>query len=425
MNEAPLSALFAILAVLIMLSAFFSGSETALMSINRYRLRHLARGGHRGARLAEALLQRPDRLIGLILLGNNLVNFTASSLATLIALRIGGAYTVAIAIGIFTLVVLIFAELAPKTLAALRPRKLAFPAAYIYYPLLKLTLPFVWLINTFANGFLRLFGVRPDEGDGQSLSSGELRTVVAEAGAMIPKRHQKMLLSILDLESVTVMDIMVPRQDIFAIDLDDDWDTIREQIRVSQHTRVPVYRGELDQVIGVLHLRQVVRVLAENKLTRELLPTLARDAYFVPESTPLNKQLLNFQGLKRRVGLVVDEYGDIQGLVTLEDILEEIVGEFTSDPNATHRDIFQDADGSFVVHGNLSIRTLNKLMRWSLPTKGAKTLSGLIIEFLETIPERGTGLKMAGLSMEIVKMSGTTIRTVRVRPLPADADAGS
>lgn len=421
MNQVPLSALFAILGVLILLSAFFSGSETALMSINRYRLRHLARSGHRGARLAEALLRRPDRLIGLILLGNNLVNFTASSLATLIALRIGGAYTLAISIGVFTLVVLIFAELAPKTLAALRPRKLAFPAAYVYYPLLKVTLPFVWLINTFANGLLRLFGVRTDEGDGQSLSSGELRTVVAEAGAMIPKRHQKMLLSILDLENVTVMDIMVPRQDIFAIDLDDDWDTIREQIRVSQHTRVPVYRGELDQVIGVLHLRQVVRVLAENKLTRELLPTLARDAYFVPESTPLNKQLLNFQGLKRRVGLVVDEYGDIQGLVTLEDILEEIVGEFTSDPNATHRDIFQDADGSFIVHGNLSIRALNKLMKWSLPVKGAKTLSGLIIEFLETIPERGTGLKMAGLSMEIVKMSGTTIRTVRVRPLPAAA----
>ncbi len=416
MNDVPLSYLFGIMAVLIVMSAFFSGSETALMSINRYRLRHLARSGNRGARLAETLLSRPDRLIGLILLGNNLVNFTASSLATVIALRIGGTYTVAISIGIFTLVVLIFAELAPKTLAALQPRKMALPAAYVYYPLLKVTFPFVWLINTFANGTLWLLGVRSDGNDGHSLSSGELRTVVAEAGAMIPKRHQKMLLSILDLESVTVDDIMVPRQDIFAIDLEDDWDTIREQIRNSQHTRVPIYRGELDQVIGVLHMRQVVRALAEGQLTADSLPALARDAYFVPESTPLNKQLLNFQGLKRRVGLVVDEYGDIQGLVTLEDILEEIVGEFTSDPNATHRDIFQDSDGSFVVHGTVNVRALNRLMKWSLPTAGAKTLSGLIVEFLETIPEPGTGLKIEGLAMEIVKISGNMIRTVRVIP---------
>ncbi|NNF52598.1 MAG: HlyC/CorC family transporter [Gammaproteobacteria bacterium] len=419
MSDMPLAHLFGIMAVLIAMSAFFSGSETALMSINRYRLRHLARSGHRGARLAETLLKRPDRLIGLILLGNNLVNFTASSLATVIALRIGGTYTVAISIGIFTLVVLIFAELAPKTLAALKPRKLALPAAYIYYPLLKVTFPFVWLINVFANGILWLFGVRSDEGDGHSLSTGELRTVVAEAGAMIPKRHQKMLLSILDLENVTVDDIMVPRQDIFAVDLDDDWDTIREQIQHSQHTRVPIFRGDLDQVIGVLHMRQVVRALAEGQLTADSLPSLARDAYFVPESTPLNKQLLNFQGSKRRVGLVVDEYGDIQGLVTLEDILEEIVGEFTSDPNATHRDIFRDANGSYIVHGNMNVRALNRLMKWSLPIDGAKTLSGLIVEFLETIPEPGTGLKIAGLAMEIVKISDNTVRTVRVFP-PAE-----
>ncbi len=421
MNEIPLNYLFGILAVLIAMSAFFSGSETALMSINRYRLRHLARSGNRGARLAEALLSRPDRLIGLILLGNNLVNFTASSLATMIALRIGGTYTVAIAIGIFTLVVLIFAELAPKTLAALHPRKLALPAAFVYYPLLKVTFPFVWLINTFANGTLRLIGVRPDDADGHSLSSAELRTVVAEAGAMIPKRHQKMLLSILDLENVTVDDIMVPRQDIFAIDLDDDWQTILEQIRNSQHTRVPIFKGDLDNVIGILHMRQVVRALAEGQLSARSLPAMARDAYFVPESTPLNKQLLNFQGIKRRVGLVVDEYGDIQGLVTLEDILEEIVGEFTSDPNATHRYVFPDADGSYIVHGNISVRTLNRLMKWSLPTRGAKTLSGLIVEYLETIPETGTGVKIAGLMMEIVKISGNTVRTVRVRPFARKA----
>ena len=226
-----------------------------------------------------------------------------------------------------------------------------------------------------------------------------------------------MLLSILDLENVTVDDIMVPRQDISAIDLEEDWETVREQIRNNQHTRVPIYRGDLDNVIGILHMRQVVRAMSEGRLNLETLPTLARDAYFVPESTPLNKQLLNFQGVKRRVGLVVDEYGDIQGLVTLEDILEEIVGEFTSDPNASHRDVFQDADGSYVIHGNMNVRTLNRLMKWKLPTTGAKTLNGLIVEFLETIPEPGTSLRIAGVSMEIIKISGNTVKTVRVRTL--------
>ncbi len=420
----PLSYLFGAMAVLIGLSAFFSGSETALMSINRYRLRHLARSGNHGARFAELLLRRPDRLIGLILLGNNLVNFSASSLATVIALRIGGDYALAISVGVFTLVVLIFAELAPKTLAALHPREVALPAAFIYFPLLKVTYPVVWLINTIANGVLLLFGVRAEEMTSDSLSSAELRIVVAEAGALIPKRHQKMLLSILDLENVTVDDIMVPRQDISAIDLDDDWDTVLEQIRNSQHTRVPIYRGELDNVKGILHMRQVVRAMSEGRLSYETLPTLARDAYFVPESTPLNKQLLNFQGVRRRVGLVVDEYGDIQGLVTLEDILEEIVGEFTSDPNATNRDVFRDSDGSYVVSGNMNVRTLNRLMKWKLPTKGPKTLNGLIVEFLETIPEPGTSLRIAGLSMEIVKISDNTVKTVRVKALRDARPAG-
>ncbi len=420
----PLSYLFGAMAVLIGLSAFFSGSETALMSINRYRLRHLARSGNHGARFAELLLRRPDRLIGLILLGNNLVNFSASSLATVIALRIGGDYALAISVGVFTLVVLIFAELAPKTLAALHPREVALPAAFIYFPLLKVTYPVVWLINTVANGVLLLFGVRAEEMTSDSLSSAELRIVVAEAGALIPKRHQKMLLSILDLENVTVDDIMVPRQDISAIDLDDDWDTVLEQIRNSQHTRVPIYRGELDNVKGILHMRQVVRAMSEGRLSHETLPTLARDAYFVPESTPLNKQLLNFQGVRRRVGLVVDEYGDIQGLVTLEDILEEIVGEFTSDPNATNRDVFRDSDGSYVVSGNMNVRTLNRLMKWKLPTKGPKTLNGLIVEFLETIPEPGTSLRIAGLSMEIVKISDNTVKTVRVKALRDARAAG-
>lgn len=429
MSSVPLTTLFIALGILIFLSAFFSGSETALMTLNRYRLRHLARAGHRGAQLAERLLQRPDRLIGLILLGNNLVNFTASSLATLIALRIGGEAAVAIAVGLFTMVVLIFAEVMPKTLAALRPEALAFPAAWIYTPLLRLTYPLVWAVNTIANGMLRLVGVNSDDSELSHLSSEELRTVVAEAGAMIPKRHQKMLLSVLDLEKVTVEDIMVPRAEIIGIDLSQDWDEVVPQLLESQHSRLPVWQGDIDDMLGVVHLRRLLRPLARNELTREQLNQLMRDPYYVPEGTPLNKQLLNFQRLKRRIALVVDEYGDILGLVTLEDLLEEIVGEFTSDPAAAARDIFPEPDGAFLVNGTANVRQLNRALALQLPTDGPKTLNGLITEHLEAIPEPGTGLLLAGYPVEIVAVSNNQVKTARIRPwkvqLPTPESDGS
>lgn len=330
--ETPLGLLFGVLAFLILLSAFFSGSETALMSINRYRLRHRARHGHRAARIAEALLARPDRLIGLILLGNNFANIMASSLVTVIAIRIGGQGAIAIGAGLLTLVILIFAEVAPKTMAALRPERVAFPAAFVYYGLLKVAYPLVWLVNLMANGVLRVLGVRIDQEGGSALSREELRTVVAEAGALLPGRNRDMLVSILDLEWVTVDDIMVPRSEIAGIDLEDDWDHIQEQLEESHHTRLVLYRGELDNTVGILHLRKIIADLANGELTVESLEKRARDAYFVPEGTPLHRQLMNFQRVRRRVALVVDEYGDIQGLVTMDDILEEIVGEFTTDP---------------------------------------------------------------------------------------------
>jgi len=418
MEQPSLGLLFAALAGLLILAAFFAGSETALMSVNRYRLRHRASEGSRGARLAEALLARPDRLIGLILLLSTLVNVAAPMLVGFIALRLGGEFFVAFGAALLAFVLLIFCEVAPKTYGALHAERLALPAAFIYTPLLFLLYPFVWFTNLLANGVLRMFGVSRQVA-ANSLSSEELRTVVAEAGAMIPRRHQQMLVSILDLENATVEDIMVPRNEIVGIDIDDDWDRILEQLRQSQHTRLPVYQGEIDRIIGLLHMKQVVHELARGRLERETLAAAAgaREAYFVPSGTTLNTQLLNFQRNKRRMAFVVDEYGDIQGLVTIEDILEEIVGEFTSDPaTMMHKDVHAEADGSFVANASATIRALNRSMRWNLPTDGPKTLNGLIVEFLETIPEPGTTLKMADYMLEVLQTGDNAIKTVRIRP---------
>ena len=416
MNDIPLGTLFALLFLLLLISAFFSSTETAMMSINRYRLRHRARQGHRSARLAEALLQRPDRLIGLILLGNNFANIFASSLVTIIALRLGGQGAIAIGAGLLTLVILIFAEVAPKTLAALHPERLALPAALIYYPLLKLTYPIVWLVNLMANGVLRLLRVDISHVQGHALSHEELRTVVSEAGAMIPKRHQRMLISVLELQDVTVDDIMVPRNEIDGLDLEDDWEDLLEQLTESRHTRVPLFRGDLDHVAGILHLRSILGELRDGELTREHLAAKALEPYFVPEGTPLHTQLVNFQRAKRRLAFVVDEYGDIQGLVTLDDILEEIVGEYTTDPANVYREVQPEADGSFMLSGTANVRELNRMMGWRLPTDGPKTLNGLIVERLEHIPQAGAALQLAGYQLEIVQTADNAVRTVRLRP---------
>jgi Mg2+/Co2+ transporter CorB len=418
MTSPPLSVLFAALALLLILAAFFAGSETALMSLNRYRLRHQANAGNRGARLAEALLAKPDRLIGLILLLSTIANVTAPMLVGFIALRLGGEFMVAGGAVTLTLVLLIFCEVAPKTYGAVHPERLALPAAYIYTPLLLVLYPFVWATNLLANGVLRVLGSSQQQAS-NSLSSEELRTVVAEAGAMIPHRHQQMLVSILDLENATVEDIMVPRTEIVGIDVDDDWDKVLEQLRQSQHTRLPVYEGEIDHIIGVLHMKRVVHELARGRLDRDGLieASNSRDAYFVPSGTTLNMQLLNFQRDRRRMAFVVDEYGDIQGLVTLEDILEEIVGEFTTDPaTMMHKDVHREADGSYVANASTTVRALNRSMRWNLPTDGPKTLNGLIVEFLETIPEPGTTLKLKDYMLEVLQTGENAIKTVRIRP---------
>ena len=420
MSDAPTSTLVILLLGLLVLIAFFAGTEVALLTINRYRLRHRAAGGDRAAVLAEKLVKQPDRWLGVNLLWITLTTMFAPTVGTVLALRYGGDVLLTITtigLGLFTLV---FCELAPKIYAALRPERVALPASYIYRPLLYVSWPFVWVANQLANGFLRILGLSPSKVAAHSLSTEELRTVVAEAGALVPQRHQQMLLSILDLEKVTVDDIMVPRTEVVGLDVNDDWDQILAQLRQSQHTRIPVYDGELDNIVGMLHMKLVARELSRGPLDRDMLIELARarEAYFVPEGTPLNTQLLNFQRQKRRIALVVDEYGDVQGLVTLEDILEEIVGEFTTDPaNMMHKDVHVDADGSFVVNASASVRALNRAMHWNLPTDGPKTLNGLIVEYLEAIPEPGTSLKIRNYAVEVLQTGENAIKTVRISPL--------
>ena len=384
------------------------------MTLNRYRLRHLSRHGNRGARRAERLLERPDRLIGIILLGNNFVNIFASSIATLIALRLGGQGAIAAATGLLTLTILIFAEVAPKTLAALRPERVAFPAAFVLGPLLKLLYPLVWLTNMLANTLLRSLGVNPTEGGQTALSREELRTVVNETGAMIPRRHQRMLLGILDLDQATVDDIMIPRNEVVGIDLGDDWSRITEQIARSEYTRLPVFEGGVDTIRGILHVRRVLTAMLDGVLTRERLLEHVREPYFVPEGTPLHQQMLNFQSERRRIGLIVDEYGEFHGLVTLEDILEEIVGEFTTDPAEAIRDIHRQPDGSYLAAGSASVRELKRLLGWDLPAEGPKTLNGLILEQLETIPEPGISLLIDGHPVTVLQAEENRVKVARL-----------
>ena len=386
-----------------------------MMALNRYRLRHLARSGHRGARRASHLLERPDRLIGLILLGNNFVNIAASSLATVLALRLFGEAGIAVAAGLLTLVILIFAEVAPKTFAALHPERVAFPAAHILTVLLMVLQPLVVAVNWMANGVLRMLRLSPADADRDALSREELRTVVAEAGALIPRRHRQMLMGVLDLEKVTVEDIMIPRQEINAIDLDDPPSEILEQITHAQHTRLPLYRGDVNEIEGILHLRRVLAPPHEDGLA-EYLRAQASEPYFIPAGTPLSTQLLNFQRAHERIGLIVDEYGEIEGLATLEDLLEEIVGQFTTDPTDHSPDVHPQPDGTFLVDGSAYLRELNRTMQWELPIEGPKTMNGLIVEHLGAIPEPGTSLMIAGYPIEILQTTGNTVRTARIVP---------
>lgn len=415
MHSIPIGILFGLLVFLIFLSAFFSASEIAVMSINRYRLKHLSDSGNSAAKKVSLLLEHPDRLLGVILLGNNLVNNFAAAIATLLAIRLYGESAIYASTVMLTIVILIFAEVGPKTLAVIKPEKIAFPAAFVLKPLQTVSYPVTWLINIIANQMLRIVGVSLKERS-HELSGDELRVAVKEAGALIPKSHQTMLLGILDLEKTTVEDVMVPRNRIQGIDLDQEWDGVVDQIMNSRYTRLPVYHSSLDNIVGTLHLRKALNLAGSKNLTPEALEKIIAEPYFIPKGTPLNTQLLNFRAARKRRGLVVNEYGDILGLVALEEILEEIVGEFTVGALGISDDFRAQDDGSYMVKGSASLRDLNRRLGWHLPTNESKTLNGLITEYLETIPESGTSIMLSGYTVDIIRTKGTAIEIARVIP---------
>ncbi len=421
MNDAPLWLLCSLLVGLLIASGFFSGSETGMMSLNRYRLKHLAKK-QSGARRAQRLLKRPDRLIGIILIGNNAVNILASITASLICTRLfGPELGILVATVSLTLLLLIFSEVTPKTIAALHPEQVAFPASHILKPLLKLFYPLVWLVNHASNALVRLLGFNPNKRPDDSLSTEELRTVVDEsADEDIPYRDQNMLLGILDLEKVTVNHIMVPRGEIVGLNLDDDLETLLEQIVNTEHTRLPIYTGDINKVHGFLHMRRVSRMLrgGDGSLTKEAIKRFTRETYFIPSATPLNVQLINFQKNKRRIGLVVDEYGEIEGLVTLDDILEEIVGEFTTSQVQMEDEIFAQSDGSYIIDGAATIRDINKATGWELPVEGPKTLNGLVLEQLERFPDGLACIRSAAYYFEITGLAENMVASVKVWQSP-------
>lgn len=415
MTHLSLEFLFSLLGILILLSAFFSGSETALMRLNRYRLLHLVKSNHAGAKLAHTLLQKPDRLIGLILLGNNFINIFASSVATIIALRLYGEAGIAIAAGLLTFIILIFSEVAPKTWAASHPERLAFFASIIYTPLLKIFYPLVWVINTLSNQLLKLLGIDVNNTSDKPMEHEELRTVVTEAGSLIPQEHKEMLLGILDLEQASVEDIMIPINEIHGIDLDDEPDEIKKQLLNAPYSILPIFRTNVDNILGYIRTKNVLSLITNEGFNLDHLADVQRDAYYIPNNTSLYQQLINFQQNKQRLAIVINEYGNILGLITLQDVLEEVIGEFTTDPSDSSPDIQKKSDGTLFINGNITIRDLNRSLSWALPTGGPKTLNGLILEYLESIPEQGTSLKIHNHPLEIVQMEGNAVKLVKTK----------
>ncbi len=427
MNEAPTLILLLSMLALLLIIAFSSGTEVAMLSVNRYRVKHRAHEGHSTAKVLEKLLQKPDDWLGANLVILAAASSFASSIATILAQRTGRSYAVPAAVVVLTVVMIVFCELAPKIYAAARPDPVALSSARIYRVLVLVARPLIWVTSKAAYGLLMVVGVGRSSRASQALSTEELRSVVVEAGPMIPARHRQMLLSILDLGQITVNDIMIPRQEISGIDVRENWDDLLDQLRLTPHTRLPVYEGELDNIVGILHMKRVAQELARGTLTRDRLIEIARgrEPYFVPEETSLNVQLSHFQRNRRRLAFVVNEYGDIEGLVTLEDILEEIVGEFTTDPaTVLHKDIHLERPGVYIVNASATIRAVNRSLQWHLPTDGPKTINGLLLERLETIPDPGTVLRVEGYLFEVLQIADNAIRTVRIQT-PAGSTAAS
>ncbi|WP_157968113.1 HlyC/CorC family transporter [Edaphovirga cremea] len=418
MEHISTGTLIIILVIMVVVSAYFSASETGMMTLNRYRLRHQAKQGNRAARRVEKLLTHPDRLISLVLIGNNLVNILASALATIVGIRLYGDAGVAIATGILTFVILLFAEVLPKTFAALNPERIAFPSSLLLIPLQKLMLPLVWVLNTISRLIMRMCGIKSNVRLSDAISKDELRTIVNESQSQISRRNQDMLISVLDLEKVSVGDIMVPRNEIVGIDINDDWKSIMRQLTHSPHGRIVLYRDSLDDAIGMLRVREAYRLMIEKKeFNKENLLRAADEIYFIPEGTPLNIQLVKFQRNKEKVGIIVDEYGDIQGLVTVEDILEDIVGDFTTSMSPTlAEEVTPQSDGSVLIEGSANVRELNKAFNWHLPAEGPRTVNGMLLEVLEDIPLANTRVQVKNYDVEILDVQDNMIKQVRVTP---------
>ncbi|NLC09033.1 MAG: HlyC/CorC family transporter [Gammaproteobacteria bacterium] len=414
MDDVHFGYLLGLLIFLIICSAFFSSSETGLLSLNRYRLRHLSREGNPGAQRASRLLGKPDRLLGTILVGNNVVNILAASIATVIAVDLWGDAGVVIATTGLTIVLLIFGEITPKTFAALRPELIAFPASRVLSLLMTVFYPAVWLTSSISNAILRMLGIDPKHRSSETLSTEELRSVVREAGHDLPQNRQDMLLGILDLENVTVDDIIIPRNEVFGIDLNNNIDVIVQQLRTTTHTRLPVYRDNINEIVGVVHMRQIARLLTLNKLTHEVIQGACNEPYFIPEGTPLSVQLLNFKQHKKRMGIVVDEYGDVEGIITLEDILEEIVGEFSDHSRINEPEIRPHQDNSYIIDGAAYIRDINKNLDWDLPCDGPKTLNGLITEILESIPEGAVCMQIGPYFLETLEIKDNRVSCAKL-----------
>ncbi|MDF3007610.1 MAG: rane protein [Enterobacter kobei] len=406
---------------MVIVSAYFSGSETGMMTLNRYRLRHLAKQGNRAAKRVEKLLRKPDRLISLVLIGNNLVNILASAIGTIVGMRLYGNAGVAIATGVLTFVVLVFAEVLPKTIAALYPEKVAFPSSFLLGPLQIIMMPLVWLLNMVTRLLMRMVGIKADVVVSGALSKDELRTIVNESRSQISRRNQDMLLSVLDLEKVSVNDIMVPRNDIVGIDINDDWKSIVRQLTHSPHGRIVLWRDSPDNAISMLRVREAYRLMTEkNEFTKEVMLRAADEIYYIPEGTPLSIQLVKFQRNKKKVGLVVNEYGDIQGLLTVEDILEEIVGDFTTSMSPTlAEEVTPQNDGSVIIDGTANVRELNKAFNWHLPEEEARTVNGMLLEALEEIPAIGTRVRIGQYDIDILDVQENMIKQVQVIPVIA------
>jgi Mg2+/Co2+ transporter CorB len=424
LDDVPLHSLVWAFVVLLAVSAFFSISETSMMALNRYRLRHLVKTGHRGARLTAELLASTDKLLGVVLLGNNLVNTAIATLGTLITFRLFGddELALAIATGAITFSILVFSEITPKVLGATFPERIAFPAAYVLTPMLTVFYPVVWFINLFVKAVLRLLRLKPGANQSTALSLEELRTLVLEGGHFLPAKHQKILLNLFDLESITVDDLMTPRSRIEALDLASPAHDLRRVLASCNHTRMPVYRETLDNVVGVLHARKVLNLAGED-ITAERLEGLMRAPYFTPAGSSLLAQIQHFQEAEERLGLVVDEYGELLGLITLEDILEEIVGEFTTHSPLRAGGITRQEDGSVLVEGGIALRDLNRKLGTTFPLDGPRTLNGLILEHLEDIPEPGTTVKIAGHPIEIVQTQDRAVRSARIFLATPEAEA--